>query len=114
MVTHVWKEEVALSEYMLHANRRTCCCKKRSRYKCKYESSDIMTLTGYGMIVESHAKQAGILVSVIVPPPQKVFVLDIFRLSAEVAAHFIYGVDREAIHRYIIEHVLGLQGLRIL
>jgi hypothetical protein len=56
MVTHVWKEEVALAEYMLHANRRTCCCKKRSGYKCKYESSDIMTLIGYGMIVKSHAK----------------------------------------------------------
>jgi len=66
------------------------------------------------MIVESHAKQVGILASVIVPPPQKVFVLDIFRLGAEVAAHFVDGVDREAIRRDIIEHVLGLRGLGIL
>jgi hypothetical protein len=56
MVTHVQKEEVALAEYMLHANRRTCCCKKRSRNEHKYESSDIMTLTGYRIIVESHMK----------------------------------------------------------
>src|SRR6266851_6713946 len=108
MVTHIWKEEVALAEYMLHANRRTCCCKKSSGNEHKYESSDILTLTGYGMIVESHAKQAGILASVIMPPPQKVFILDVFRLGAEVVAHFVDGVDREAICRDIIEHVLGL------
>ncbi len=114
MVTHVQKEEVALAEYTLHTNRRTCCCKKSSGNEHKYKSSDILTLTGYGMIVESHAKQVGILASVIVPPPQKVFVLDIFRLSAKVAAHFINGVDREAICRDIIENVLRLQGLRIL
>jgi hypothetical protein len=93
---------------MLYANRRTYCCKKRMRNEHKYKCSDVLTLTGYRMIVKSHAKQVGILASVIVPPSQKVFVLDIFRLSAEVAAHFINGVDREAICRDIIKHVLGL------
>jgi len=97
---------VALAEYTLHTNRKTCCCKKSSGNEHKYKSSDILTLTGYGMIVKSHVKQAGILASVIVPPPQKVFVLDIFRLSVEVAAHFINSVDREAICRDIIEYVL--------
>jgi hypothetical protein len=114
MVMHVQKDEAALAEYMLYANRRTYCCKKRMRNERKYKCIDVLTLTGYGMIVESHAKQVGILASVIVPPSQKVFVLDIFRLGAEVAAHFIDSVDREAIHRDIIEHVLGLRGLRIL
>jgi hypothetical protein len=108
MVMHIQKDEVALAEYTLYANRRTYYCKKRMRNECKYKCSDILTLIGYGMIVESHVKQVGILVSVIIPPSQKVFVLDIFRLSAEVAAHFINGVDREAICRDIIEHVLGL------
>lgn len=66
------------------------------------------------MIVESHAEQAGVLASVIVPPPQKVFILDVFRLGAKVVAHFINGVDREAIRRDIIEHIFGLQGRGIL
>jgi len=69
MVTHVQKEEAALAKYTLHTNRRTCCCKQSSGNEHKYESSDILTLTGYGMIVESHAKQAGILALVIMPPP---------------------------------------------
>jgi hypothetical protein len=50
---HVWKDEVALAEYTLHTNRRTCCCKKRMRNERKYKCSDVLTLTGYGMIVET-------------------------------------------------------------
>ena len=55
------------------------------------------TLTGYGVIVKGHLIQAWILVTVIEPPTQKIVVRDVFRFSAQVAAHFIDGVDGEAI-----------------
>jgi hypothetical protein len=57
----------------------------------------IPVLTGYGVIVKGHPIEVWILATVIMPPMQKIVIQDIFRFSAEVAAHFIDGVDREVI-----------------
>jgi hypothetical protein len=95
-VMHVRKEEATLTEYVLDANRRTCCCKKTKQISMSSNEAN-PTLTGYGVIVKGHLIQAWILVTVIEPPTQKIVVRDVFRFSAQVAAHFIDGVDGEAI-----------------
>jgi hypothetical protein len=107
-VMHVWEDEATLAEYALHANRRTCCCKKIEQISMSRNVA-IPALTGYGVIVKGHPIEVWILVTVIVPPPQKIVIRDVFRFRAEVAAHFVNGVDRKAIRRDIIEHVLGLR-----
>ena len=104
---------MTLAEYVLHTNRRTCCCKKIEQISVSRNVA-IPALTGYGVIVKGHPIEVWILATVIVPPPQKIVVRDIFRFRAEVAAHFVDGVDRKAIRRDIIEHVLGLRRRGIL
>jgi hypothetical protein len=95
-VTHVQEEEATLTEYALDANRRTCCCKKTKQISMSSNEAN-PTLTWYGVIVEGHLIQAWILATVIEPPTQKIIIRDVFMFSAQVAAHFIDGVDREAI-----------------
>jgi hypothetical protein len=97
-VMHVWEEEETLTEYTLNANRRTCCCKKTKQISMSSNEAN-PTLTGYGVIVEGHPIQVWILVTVIEPPTQKIIIQDIFRFSAQVAAHFINGVDGEVMLR---------------
>jgi len=96
VVTHIWEDEVTLAEDMLYTNRRTWCCRKIKQVSMSRKVA-IPTLTGYSVIVKGHPIEAWILAMVIVPPTQKIVVRDIFRFSAEVAAHFIDGVDREVI-----------------
>jgi hypothetical protein len=95
-VTHVWEEETTLTKYVLDTNRRTCCCKKTKQISMSSNEAN-PTLTGYGVIVEGHPIQAWILAMVIEPPTQKIVIRDVFRFSAQVVAHFIDSVDREAI-----------------
>jgi hypothetical protein len=113
VVTHVREDEVTLAEYALHANRRTCCCKKMEQISVSRNVA-IPVLTGFGVIVKGHPIEVWILATVIVPPPQKIIVRDVFRFCAEVVAHFVDGVDGKAIQRDIIEHVLGLRWRGIL
>ena len=85
-----------MAEYTLHTNRRTCCCKKIEQMSVSRNVA-IPTLTGYGVIVKGYPIEAWILAMVIMPPPQKIVIRDIFRFCAEVAAHFIDGMDRKVI-----------------
>ena len=57
----------------------------------------IQTLTRYSVIVKGHPIEVWILATVIVPPPQKIVIRDVFRFHVEVVAHFVNGVDRKAI-----------------
>jgi hypothetical protein len=93
---HIREDEATLAEYMLHANGRTCCCKKIEQISTS-KNGAIPTLTGYGVIVKGHPIEVWILAMVIVPPPQKIVVRHVFRFSVEVAAHFINGVDGKVI-----------------
>ena len=95
-VMHVQEDEVTLAEYALHANRRTCYCKKMEQISVSRNVA-IPVLTGYGVIVKGHPIEVWILATVIMPPPQKIVVQDVFRFHVEVAAHFVDGVDRKAI-----------------
>src|SRR5216683_1903740 len=95
-VTHVQVDKATLAEYVLHANRRTYCCKKIEQMSVSRNVA-IPTLIGYGVIVKGYPIEVWILVMVIMPPPQKIVIRDIFRFHAEVTAHFINGVDRKVI-----------------
>ena len=95
---HIWEDKATLAEDALHTNRRTWCCRKIKQMSIMMSRKvAIQTLTGYSVIVKGHLIEVWILVTVIVPPMQKIVIQDIFRFSAEVVAHFIDGVDREAI-----------------
>ena len=89
---------MTLAEDTLHTNRRTWCCRKIKQMSIMMSRKvAIQTLTRYSVIVKGHLIEARILATVIMPPIQKIVIRDIFRFSAEVAAHFIDGVDGEAI-----------------
>src|SRR5216683_5155060 len=75
-VMHIWEDKATLAEYVLHANRRTCCCKKIEQMSVSRNVA-IPTLIGYGVIVKGHPIEAWILVMVIMPPPQKIVIRDI-------------------------------------
>jgi len=95
-VMHVQEDKATLAEYVLHANRRTCYCKKMEQISVSRNVA-IPVLTGYGVIVKGHPIEVWILATVIVPPPQKIVIRDVFRFHVEVVAHFVNGVDRKAI-----------------
>ena len=73
VVTNVWEEEVALAEYTLNANRRTCCCRRTNQMRASSNEA-ITRLTWDSVIVEGHLKEAWIMATVIEPPPQKIVV----------------------------------------
>jgi len=67
-VMHIWEDKATLAEYVLHANRRTCCCKKIEQMSVSRNVA-IPTLIGYGVIVKGHPIEVWILATVIMPPP---------------------------------------------